>query len=255
MWDIIANTRRMPRVHQVSCRTPRFDVTWSTGGTGCNSLPRCAASRLHFRFNAASDPWINISSWLRLSRFSFTLPPSFLLTQNCSLSAVYFPSAASPAPPPPPLPSLFSFESFTFPLRLWPWIRATPFTTPRGKYRYLQLTHETPAIVCVRSFATFRRSINDFASSAFSLAPILMHHDIARCNSTKAPGFCPRRPDENLIHRSRFSRLFHGNWTSTGLSVERIEISSYLAAFRFQQRRGMWNFVSEESKHRERITR
>lgn len=165
MWDIIANdtTEASSSSSFISaCRTPRFRRHMAHGGTGCNSLPRCAASRLHFRFNAASDPWINISSRLRLSRSSFSLPPSFFLSQNCSLSIVSFPSAARPSPlcsRLSHLPSLCIFDRESEPRHLPPLVESIAIYSSLPERRQLF------------AFAlSFRRSINTISLPPPSLS-------------------------------------------------------------------------------------
>ena len=194
-------------------RTPRFDVTWSTGEPDATAC-RAVASRLRFRFNAASDPWINISSWLRLSRFSF----SVFLSHSELQRGLFSIGSSAARPPPPPLcsrsshlPSLCIFDREFEPRHLPPLVESIAiYSSLPGHWRLF-------------AFAlSFQRSINDLASLSLSfplstrsrVALILMHRDIARCNSTKAPRILSSSTPSRREFNPSFE-IFHGSFTIT----------------------------------------
>lgn len=166
-------------------QTSRFDVTWfarEPDATAC----RAVASRLHFRFNAAPDPWINISSRLRFAAFLSSLLPfalSLFLSVCLFLSSTQLSRFVFHRLLDSPLCSRSSHLLSSASLTVNP---SHAIYHPRRKYRYLQLTPGTLGLFALALL--FLRSINDVVVSPPPLSrfvPILMHRDIARCNTTK----------------------------------------------------------------------
>lgn len=166
-------------------QTSRFDVTWfarEPDATAC----RAVASRLHFRFNAAPDPWINISSRLRFAAFLSSLLPfalSLFLSVCLFLSSTQLSRFVFHRLLDSPLCSRSSHLLSSASLTVNP---SHAIYHPRRKYRYLQLTPGTLGLFALALL--FLRSINDVVVSPPPPSPF--RPDL------NAPWHCPMQYDE-----------------------------------------------------------
>lgn len=167
-------------------QTSRFDVTWfarEPDATAC----RAVASRLHFRFNAAPDPWINISSRLRFAAFLSSLLPfalSLFLSVCLFLSSTQLSRFVFHRLLDSPLCSRSSHLLSSASLTVNP---SHAIYHPRRKYRYLQLTPGTLGLFALALL--FLRSINDVVVSPPPLPPPFRP-------DLNAPWHCPMQYDE-----------------------------------------------------------
>ena len=211
MWNVIANTRRKSRVHQVSFRRAERHVSTSHGPRG-NRMQQLAALWLADCASGLMQPLTRELIFHRGYVCRVSLSPSFFLTQNCS--AVYFLSA----------PRLLALPLLLFVLVRVIYLPSASLTVNSSHAIYhrswkvsLFTAHSRDTGDCLRSlFRSGDRSTISLLSLSLSLSrhAAVMHRDIARCNSTKAPRILSSSTPSRREFNPSFE-IFHGSFTIT----------------------------------------